>query len=134
MFHDRKTDQKAFLASLKDGKDWNLEAQDAVLKFWEKVEDLKPRVLLVANSNVSDLIFTNYDDVLKETFNFRRGNRRQGFGKTLLWDEESFELRIQDSSEIMPKVVFSRQLSGGASNSMLYYVAKEIGRMLSSAD
>lgn len=135
LFHERKTDQKAFLASLKDGKDWNLEAQDAVLKFWEKVEDLKPRVLLVANSNVSDLIFTNYDDVLKEKFNFGGGSSRQGFGKELYWDKESFALRIKPhDAEYMPKVVFSRQLSGGASNSMLYYVAKEIGRMLSSAD
>ena len=130
LFHDRKTDQKAFLASLTD-----LKSQDAVREFWEKVEVLKPRVLLVANSNVSDLIFTNYDDVLKEKFNFGGGSSRQGFGKELYWDKESFALRIKPhDAEYMPKVVFSRQLSGGASNSTLYYVAKEISRMLSSAD
>ena len=39
-----------------------------------------------------------------------------------------------DATEQMPQVVFSRQLSGGASSSMWYYVAKEIGRMLSSVD
>jgi hypothetical protein len=84
---------------------------------------------------VSDLIFTNYDRVLNETFNFGSGPGRKGFGKTLAWDEKSFTLRIQaDDTKRMPQVVFSRQLSGGASNSMLYYVAKEIGRMLSSVD
>jgi hypothetical protein len=136
LFHDRQTDQKAFLESLEDGQNkWNPKAQDAVLKFWEKVEALKPRVLLVANSNVSDLIFTNYDDVLKETFNFGSGTRRQGFGKTLSWDHKSVTFQIDpEGSEQMPQVIFSRQLSGGASNSMLYFVAKEIGRMLSPSD
>jgi hypothetical protein len=134
LFHDRETVQASFLSSLKDGRNWNKKAEEAVAAFWKEVERLKPKVLLVANSNVSDLIFTNYDRVLNETFNFGSGSGRQGFGKELFWDEKSFALRIEDSSKQMPKVVFSRQLSGGASNSMLYYVAKEIGRMLSSVD
>lgn len=133
LFHDRKTDQKAFLASLKDGKNWKSEdVIPAVEMFWKQVERLKPKVLLVANSNVTDLIFTNYDHVLKKTFNFGGGSSRQGFGKELVWDKKSCALHIEPPSGHMPKVVFSRQLSGGASNSMLYYVAKEIGQMLSS--
>jgi len=135
LFHERETVQASFLSSLKDGKKWNDKAEIAVRKFWKQVDRLKPKVLLVANSNVSDLIFTNYDDVLNETFNFGSGPGRQGFGKTLYWDNASFSLRIQtDDTEQVPQVVFSRQLSGGASSSMWYYVAKEIGRMLSSVD
>jgi hypothetical protein len=136
LFHDLETEQKSFLASLKEGKNWNKKAGKAVAEFWEQVDDLlNPKVLLVANSNVSDLIFTNYDRVLNETFNFGSGPGRQGFGKPLAWDDKSFSLRIQaDDTKRMPQVVFSRQLSGGASSSMLYYVAKEIGRMLSSED
>lgn len=136
LFHKRETVQDSFLKSLKDGGKWKSEeVQDDVAIFWKNVEDWKPKVLLVANSNVSDLIFTNYEDVLKEKFNFGGGSSQQGFGKELYWDKESFALRIKPyDAEHMPKVVFSRQLSGGASNSMLYYVAKEIGRMLSSAD
>ena len=135
LFHYLETEQASFLSSLKDGKNWNSKAQKKVLEFWGQVKELKPKVLLVANSKVSDLIFTNYDRVLNETFNFGSGPGRQGFGKPLAWDEKSFSLRIQsDDTKRMPQVVFSRQLSGGASNSMLYYVAKEIGRMLSSVD
>ena len=135
LFHKRETVQASFLLSLKDGKNWNSDAEKAVVAFWNQVERLKPKVLLVANSNVSDLIFTNYDDVLKEKFNFGGGSSRQGFGKELYWDKESFALRIKPhGSEHLPKVVFSRQLSGGASNSMLYYVAKEIARMLSPVE
>jgi len=135
LFHERETVQASFLSSLKDGKKWNDKAEIAVRKFWKQVDRLKPKVLLVANSNVSDLIFTNYDDALNETFNFGSGPGRQGFGKTLYWDNASFSLRIQtDDTEQVPQVVFSRQLSGGASSSMWYYVAKEIGRMLSSVD
>ena len=135
LFHERETVQASFLSSLKDGKKWNDKAEIAVRKFWKQVDRLKPKVLLVANSNVSDLIFTNYDDVLNETFNFGSGPGRQGFGKTLYWDNASFSLRIQtDDTEQVPQVVFSRQLSRGASNAMLYFVAKEIGRMLSSTD
>lgn len=136
LFHKRETVQDSFLQSLKDGGKWKSEeVQDDVAIFWKNVEDWKPKVLLVANSKVSDLIFTNYDDVLKEKFNFGGGSSRQGFGKELYWDKESFAFQIKPhDAEHMPKLVFSRQLSGGASNSMLYYVAKEIGRMLSSAD
>jgi len=135
LFHERETVQASFLSSLKDGKNWNSNAEDKVLEFWKQVYHLKPKVLLVANSNVSDLIFTNYDRVLNETFNFGSGPGRKGFGKTLAWDEKLFTLRIQaDDTEQVPQVVFSRQLSGGASSSMWYYVAKEIGRMLSSVD
>lgn len=137
LFHKRETVQESFLKSLKDrGGEWKSEeVQDDVANFWKNVEDWKPKVLLVANANVTDLIFTNYDDVLKEKFNFGGGSSQQGFGKELYWDKESFALQIKPHDvEHMPKVVFSRQLSGGASNSMLYYVAKEIGRMLSSAD
>lgn len=135
LFHDLETEQASFLSSLKDGKNWNEKAELAVAEFWEQVDYLNPKVLLVANSKVPDLIFTNYDRVLNETFNFGSGPGRQGFGKTLAWDEKSFTLRIQsDDTKRMPQVVFSRQLSGGASTSMWYYVAKEIGRMLSSVD
>lgn len=138
LFHERETVQDSFLKRLKEkgGKKWKSEkVQEPVANFWSNVEDWKPKVLLVANSNVSDLIFTNYDEVLKEKFNFGGGSSRHGFGKELYWDKESFALRIKPhDAEYIPKVVFSRQLSGGASYSMLYYVAKEVGRMLSSAD
>lgn len=57
LFHYRETDQESLLASLKDGGEWSDNARKAVEVFWEQVKDLKPHVLLVANSNVSDLIF-----------------------------------------------------------------------------
>lgn len=132
LFHDQETNQDELLKTKGKPKKWHIATEDVVTKFWEQVKILNPKVLLVANAKVSDLIFTNYDDVLKETFNFGSGPGRQGFGKTLLWDVKSFTLQIdQDGFEQIPKVVFSRQLTVGASNSMLYYVAKEIGRMLS---
>ena len=135
LFHQRETNQELLLSSLKDGKEWNAKAEKSVTELWEQIKFLNPRLLLVANSNVTDLIFTNYEDILGETFNFSGGSGHKGFGKELFWDEKSFTLRIKtDATEQMPKVVFSRQLSGGASNAMLYYVAKEIGRMLSSED
>jgi hypothetical protein len=132
LFHDQETIQDVLLKTKGTPKQWHIATEDVVTAFWKQVKTLNPKVLLVANANVPDLIFTNYDQVLKETFNFGSGPGRQGFGKTLLWDVKSFTLQIdQDGFEQIPKVVFSRQLTVGASNSMLYYVAKEIGRMLS---
>lgn len=132
LFHDRETSQTSFLDRIKDGKVWSPYCKEAVNRFWEKVEGLNPKVLLIANSTVSDLIFTNYDAVLKETFRFGR-SQKTDFGKNLYWDESSSSIQIdRGTSARMPRVVFSRQLSGGASNAMKYYVAKEIGRALSS--
>ena len=131
LFHDRETSQTSFLDRIKDGNRWSPYCIEAVNRFWERVERLNPKVLLIANSTVSDLIFTNYDAVLKETFRFG-GGPKTDFGKNLYWDETSFSIQIdRGTSARMPQVVFSRQLSGGASNAMKYYVAKEIGRALS---
>lgn len=130
LFDDRETEQKR-LVRTRSSSEW----EKAVGGFWKKVEEYSPKILLVANGTVMGSIFTNFEEQLlafgqpisREPL---KGKSFEGLetGKSLEWNSGQGAMVIKSDGETVahPKVVFSRQLSGGASNAMKYYVAREI--------
>jgi len=134
LFDDRETDQRRLVKNTSRDK-W----EEAVGVFWQKVEKYNPKVLLVANATVMESIFTNFEEeFLAFGQPISRGAVKekafQGLkaGKSLEWNsgEGAMVIKADGDNVVHPRVVFSRQLSGGASNAMKYYVAREIRQHL----
>ena len=134
LFDNRETDQRRLVKNT-TRDEW----KNAVTCFWKKVGVYKPKILLVANATVMESIFTNFEEEFLAfgqpiSHGSLKGKPFQGLeaGKSLEWNSGEGAMVIKAAGEnvVPPKVVFSRQLSGGASNAMKYYVAREIRQHL----
>lgn len=126
----RETDQKELIKELK-----NTEWEGHVRDCWSSIREVKPKVLLIANSTVAEKLFSNWNDIYVNI----PGNNSTGSKRSypaqgeLEWDNEFHRgLCVGSTDSEKPEiawrgpVVFSRQLSGGCSKAMMHYCLRDL--------